>query len=570
MPNLLRLAILSILCPASLHAQATAFTFLGEDTDDFFGHSVRGAGDVDADGVPDLVVGALGDDDGGFYSGSFRVLSGFDGSLIYFYPGDAPGDRLGRSVAGLGDLDGDGHAEFAAGSAQSSQAAQQAGLVRVYDGSDGSVRFEWTGSQANDEFGYHVAAVGDVDLDGVPDVIAGARQFISGGMPVGPGFARVYSGQTGAVLHTFSGDADEDQFGFAVAGCGDVDGDGRDDVIVGAPFSDAGGVDSGLARVHSGLDGSVLYTLVGDVAGDTFGFSVAGGRDVDGDGIPDFAVGAPNGQTGATSNGYVRVFSGLDGSVVTTLAGDDHEDRFGQAVALVDVDGVGLADYMIGADQDDENGPASGLVRAVRSSDDTTLFDLHGQGSELFGFSLGSVGDLNGDGAEDFVVGAWNASTPATTNSGYVQLLLGDVPGPVAYCTAKVNSLGCTPRISGSGVASTSLATAVTATAVDVLNSKPGLAFWSRGPAGNIPFFGATLCAFPPLLRTTIQLSNGSPPPAADCTGVYTYTFGATDVVQGNLSPGDSVFLQFWTRDPAHPDGTGVGLTDAVTFPIVP
>jgi hypothetical protein len=142
--------------------------------------------------------------------------------------------------------------------------------------------------------------------------------------------------------------------------------------------------------------------------------------------------------------------------------------------------------------------------------------------------------------------------------------------GPAVYCTAKVNSQGCTPQIAFSGSPSLSNPTPFTLSAGQVLNNKPGIFFYgTQGPASQ-PFLGGTLCVRSPIKRTAAQVSGGTPPPAADCSGTFSYDFNA--LIQSGSNPalqlGTIVGGQFWSRDPAHPDGTGSNTTDAVEFQI--
>lgn len=139
--------------------------------------------------------------------------------------------------------------------------------------------------------------------DGTPDVIVGAPFDDNAGNDSGS--ARVFSGADGSVLFTFDGDAPGHELGYSVAGIGDINQDGHDDVAVGAPL--ANGV-TGLVRIYSGADGAPFITLQGDIAGDLFGAFVGAAGDVDGDGYPDLVVGAIR----PAQAGYVRVYSGLD------------------------------------------------------------------------------------------------------------------------------------------------------------------------------------------------------------------------------------------------------------------
>jgi len=140
------------------------------------------------------------------------------------------------------------------------------------------------------------------------------------------------------------------------------------------------------------------------------------------------------------------------------------------------------------------------------------------------------------------------------------------------YCTAKNNSLGCLPQVAVAGTPGATAAGPYDFSASTVLNGKNGLPFYGVGGPAALPFLGGTLCVQPPLRRLTVQNSGGSPPPAQDCSGAYLLDFNAL-IQSGSdplLAPGQRVNAQWWSRDPAHPDGTGVGLTDALEFVIGP
>lgn len=333
-------------------------TFYGESAGDWFGISVSGAGDVNGDGYADVIIGAAGDDHNGLIdSGSAIVFSGLDGTVLLTFYGDSAHDRFGTSVSGAGDVNDDGYADVIIGAQLDDSNGSNSGSAKVFSGLNGTPIFTFNGESAGDLFGISVSDAGDVNDDGVPDVIVGAPLADRNGI-VDSGSATVFSGLDGGMLFTFYGNLDYDQFGSSVSSAGDVNGDGCADVIVGAPLVDDNGLNSGSATVFSGLDGAPLFTSYGSLAGEEFGSSVSGAGDVNGDGLADVVVGAPfvlyNGFGSAT------VLSGLDGTVLFTFYGDSAGDWFGHSVSGA---GDGFPNVIVGANLDDSNGLESGSAR---------------------------------------------------------------------------------------------------------------------------------------------------------------------------------------------------------------
>ena len=312
----------------------------GDTANDQFGYSVSMAGDVNGDGSDDFIVGAPFDDpaDGGTNAGSAYVFSGADGSLLYQRTGDTASDFFGWSVSGAGDVNGDGKADFIVGALRDDPASggNDAGSAYVFSGAGGSLFYQRTGDTASDEFGSAVSGAGDVNGDEMADFIVGARRDDPAGGGTDAGSAYVFSGADGSLLYQVAGDTGGDWFGYSVSMAGDVNGDGRADFIVGARRDDppGGGTDAGSAYVFSGADGSLLYQRTGDTAGDNFGFSVSGAGDVNGDGKADFIVGAwfDDPAGGGTDAGSHYVFSGADGSLLYQRTGDTAGDFFGISV----------------------------------------------------------------------------------------------------------------------------------------------------------------------------------------------------------------------------------------------
>ena len=320
-------------------------------------------------------------------------------SHVYTLDGATAGMQFGFSVAVLGDVNGDGYADFVAGAPLDSRLASNAGSAFLFSGRDGQVLFSWRPKSASGLLGYAVASAGDVNRDGTPDVIIGAPQEKAGS-------ARIYSGRNGSLLYTFFGDSPGDWFGVAVAGAGDVNRDGWPDVIVGARLDDNTGRDAGSARLFSGKDGKTLYTFNGGGAGDLFGWSVAGAGDVNADGYGDVIVGAT--QPSINKPGYARVHSGKNGAVLMTFTGDSSGDRFGVSVAVVgDIDRDKLGDLGVGAMRDDNNGTDSGSVRVFSTRTKRALHTFNGtQASGHMGSGLSPAGDVDGDGYADVLVGS--------------------------------------------------------------------------------------------------------------------------------------------------------------------
>ena len=268
--------------------------FTGAAANDFFGYSVSTAGDVNGDGYDDVIVGAYGNATGGIDAGRAYIYYGgniFNSIADVILTGAAASDFFGSSVSAAGDVNGDGYDDVVVGANSNDAGGNDAGRAYIYFGGssmNNTADVILTGAAANDAFGSSVSTAGDVNGDGYSDVIIGAPYNDAGGIDAGRAY--IYFGgssMNNVVDVTTTGAAANDNFGYSVSTSGDVNGDGFADVIVGAYLNDAGGTDAGRAYIYFGgssMNNIVDVTLTGAAANDNFGWSVSTSGDVNGDG----------------------------------------------------------------------------------------------------------------------------------------------------------------------------------------------------------------------------------------------------------------------------------------------
>ncbi|MCI0330825.1 MAG: integrin alpha [candidate division Zixibacteria bacterium] len=405
----------------------------GAAAQDFLGWSVASAGDVNGDGKADFIIGLPAFElEGELNTGLAVVYSGASGAVLHTRKGDGNLFLLGWSVAGAGDVNGDGNDDYIVGAPFSGQVN---GSAFVYSGG-GVLPLYQKGGAVEDLLGFSVASAGDVNGDGRADFIIGAPGADPTAGFSGAGSAYVYSGADGSLLYEKNGGTIGDSLGFSVASAGDDNGDGKADFIIGTPRNDPlRQDDAGTAYVYSGADGSLLYQKHGAAAGDLLGFSAASAGDVNGDGKADFIIGAPFMDVGLLSDaGTAYVYSGADGSLLYLKNGVAAGDYLGFSVASAgDVNGDGKADFIIGAPSAGAGGlSGAGSAYVHSGADGSLLGQINGAAvGDSLGFSVASAGDVNGDGKADLIIGApsTNPGGAAKAGSAFVYGLCAAVKG---------------------------------------------------------------------------------------------------------------------------------------------
>jgi hypothetical protein len=522
---------------SALTAGTGGFVINGQEASDASGFSMASAGDVNGDGLSDVIVGAIASDPvtGADAGRTYLVFGKLDTTAIdlsavaagtggFVINGQAAGDNSGWAVSSAGDLNGDGLADLIVGAPSSDPAAgADAGRSYVVFGKTGTTAIDLSavaagtggfvinGQAAGDQSGWAASSAGDVNGDGLADLIVGASNSDpAAGADAGRSYvvfgktsttaidlSAVAAGTGGFVIN---GQCAGDNSGSAAASAGDVNGDGLADLIVWAPNSDpAAGSNAGRAYVVFGKANTTAvnlsavaastggFVINGQCEGDSGNFSLTGAAsagDVNGDGFADLIVGASAGDpSGGTDAGRTYVVFGKANTTAVNLSavaagtggfvinGELSSDKSGFSVASAgDLNGDGLADLLVGANQSDAVvGNNAGRTYVVFGKTGTAAIDLTAVANGTGGFvingecqndwssyAVNSAGDVNGDGLGDLVVGArLNDLEGLSNGAGRSYVIFGSTDG--VFARTAVDQLGDSGdnTLTGSGVAET-------------------------------------------------------------------------------------------------------------------
>lgn len=395
--------------------------------------------------------------------------------ILHQWFGEKAGDQFGWTARRIGDLDGDSVTDFIT---TAPTFGQGSGRVYLYSSRTGNLLQQFTGKRGA-RLGNSAVGIGDLNGDGIPDVAIGAPNSNQRGAVI------IGSGLDGSILMELAGETDKGQFGYEVSETGDLNGDGTPDFLVGEIAGNGKELGSGRVVVYSGKDGTLIFELLGEQAGDGFGnaaavthvaqedfllaigapnagdgdrgkvyvyqihagkpqwkFSIESDQnsqnlgqmflsfpgDVDSDGTPDLYASDFGDRTAAPGGGKVVMHSGATGEQLIEILGRNPGEGLGTSPSDAgDVDGDGIGDLVIGAWQNGEGAPSGGKVYLYSTQDSGKLLRTWTcrQAGDTLGFDACGIGDVNGDGHVDFLLtSAWCGKNGP--KSGRVMIVSGE------------------------------------------------------------------------------------------------------------------------------------------------
>jgi hypothetical protein len=449
-------------------------SYLGEATEDQAGYTVAPAGDVNGDGFDDVLISSIFNNEHGVFTGQtyliFGKLTGWDmdnslaGADASFY-GEVAGDNAGYRLGGNGDVNGDGYSDFVIGAPFNDDSAANAGQAYLFLGKangwamDTSLAKSDASFQAEDSLdlvGSSVSICGDVNGDGFDDILIGAYNDEEGGSEAGQVYL-IFGKASGWANNvslsqadaSFLGESTSDWAGYSAVIAGDVNGDGLDDILIGAQRE--GTVASGQSYLIFGkkagwaMDTNLANSdasFIGEGFTAYSGYAVNGAGDVNGDGFDDMLIGAPMNDDNGIDAGQLYLVLGNDhgwsmdmslGSTDASFFGYGAGDRLGWYTAGVgDLNKDGFDDFMVGAPMSDDGGADAGEAYVILGTADgwamDTIIDTRADasfigehGGDATGYSLSGAGDVNGDDYPDLLIGShFDADAGVRSGQAYI------------------------------------------------------------------------------------------------------------------------------------------------------